>query len=247
MNIAILLAGGVGNRFGAGKPKQFVELLGKPMIIHAMEIYENSPTIDGLEVVCIKDYIDYVWELAKIFNITKLKWVCEGGSSCQESTRNGIFNLEGVLDPEDMLTVNMSSSIFVSEEILKSSFSVAKKYGNAFACLQCVYNNAETDDGISSTKINSKERNCTINMPWTASFGKLATMYHRAFEEGIETGDTAYMPTLFLALGEPLYFSKDDSLNKIHITRIEDFEIAEAILEFRENHDADRCYNFRGR
>ena len=149
MNIAILLAGGVGNRFGAGKPKQFVELLGKPMIIHAMEIYENSPTIDGLEVVCIKDYIDYVWELAKIFNITKLKWVCEGGSSCQESTRNGIFNLEGVLDPEDMLTVNMSSSIFVSEEILKSSFSVAKKYGNAFACLQCVYNNAETDDGIS--------------------------------------------------------------------------------------------------
>ena len=51
MNIAILLAGGVGKRLGAGKPKQFVELLGRPMILYALEIYENSPTIDAIEEV----------------------------------------------------------------------------------------------------------------------------------------------------------------------------------------------------
>ena len=233
MNIAILLAGGVGKRLGAGKPKQFVELLGKPMILYAMEIYEKSPQIDALEVVCVKEYIDYIWELAKENNITKLKWVCEGGSSCQESTCKGIFNLEGVCQPDDMLTVNMSSSLFVSEEILADSFRVAKEYGSAFACLQCVYNNAETEDGISSTKINFKEKNRTINMPWTASFGKLDAMYRKAYAEDIETGETAYMPTLFLALGEPIYFSMDDGLNKIHIQRPADVEIAEAILEYR--------------
>ena len=236
MNIAILLAGGVGKRLGAGKPKQFVELLGKPMILYAMEIYEKSPSIDALEVVCIEEYIDYIWQLAKENNITKLKWVCAGGASCQESTRNGIFNLEGICSPEDMLSVNMSSSIFVSEEILEDSFRVAKKYGSAFACLQCVYNNAETEDGISSTKINPKEKNHTLNMPWTASFGKLDAMYHKAYEENIETGEAAYMPTLFLALGEPIYFSIDDGLNKIHIQRPADIEIAEAILEYRINH-----------
>ena len=239
MNIAILLAGGVGKRLGAGKPKQFVELLGKPMILYAMEIYENSPSIDALEVVCVREYVDYIWELAKENNITKLKWVCEGGASCQESTRNGIFNLEGVCQPDDMLSVNMSSSLFVSEEILVDSFKVAKEYGSAFACLQCVYNNAETEDGISSTKINFKEKNRTINMPWTASFGKLDAMYHKAYDEDIETGETAYMPTLFLALGEPIYFSMDDGLNKIHIQRPADVEIAEAILEYRQNHKTD--------
>lgn len=236
MNVAILLAGGVGNRLGAGKPKQFVELLGKPMIVYAMEIYENSPSIDALEVVCVPEYIDYVWELAAEHNITKLKWVCAGGASCQESTRNGIFNLENDLSPEDMITVNMSSSIFVSEEILQDSFAVAKKYGSAFACLQCIYNNAETEDGISSTKINFKEKNRTINMPWTASFGKLDKMYRKADAENIEMEEASYMPTLFLALGEPIYFSKDDGLNKIHVTRQADIEIATAVLEYRQNH-----------
>ena len=237
MNIAILLAGGVGKRLGAGKPKQFVNLLGKPMVVYAMEIYERSPQIDALEVVCVPEYIDYIWELAKEYNITKLKWVCAGGADCQESTRNGIFNLEGICQPDDMITVNMSSSLFVSEEILADSFRVAKKYGSAFACLQCVYNNAETEDGVSSTKINFKEKNRTINMPWTASFEKLDTMYHKAYNENIEIGETAYMPTLFIALGEPIYFSLDDGLNKIHIQRPADIEIAEAILEYRANHN----------
>lgn len=231
--IAMILAGGVGKRLGAGKPKQFVELLGKPMIVYSMEIYEKSPLIDYIEVVCIPEYIDYVWELAKEYNITKLKWVTAGGKSCQESTRNGLFYLEGKIDDEDMITVNMSSSIFVSDEILEDSFEIAEKYGSAFACLQCVYNNAETYDGISSTKINFKENNRTINMPWTANFKKLNDMYHKAYEENIETGESAYMPTLFIALGEPIYFSKDDGVNKIHIQRPADVEIAEAILEYR--------------
>lgn len=239
MNIAILLAGGVGKRLGAGKPKQFVELLGKPMILYAMEIYEKSPIIDALEIVCVPEYIDFVWQLAKENNISKLKWVCAGGASCQESTRNGIFNLKDICRPDDMLSLNMSSSLFVSEEILEDSFRVARQYGSAFACLQCVYNNAETDNGFSSTKINFKEKNYTINLPWTASFGKLYKMYHKAYEEGIETGEASYMPTLFIALGEPIYFSLDDGLNRIHIQKPADIEIAEAVLEYRANHNKD--------
>ena len=233
MNIAVLLAGGVGKRLGAGKPKQFVELMGRPMILYAMEIYENAKCIDALEVVCVPEYIDYVWELAEKNNITKLKWVCPGGASCQESTRNGIFNLKGVCQPNDMLLINMSSSIFVSDEILEDSLKVANEHGSAFACMPCVYNNAETEDGVSSTKINFKEKNRTINMPWTASFGKLDAMYRKAYEEGIETGETAYMPTLFVALNEPIFFSYDDGLNKIHIQRPADIEIATAVLEYR--------------
>ncbi len=236
MNIVILLAGGVGKRLGAGKPKQFVELLGKPMILYAMELYEKSSIIDALEIVCVSEYKDYVWRLAKDYGITKLRWVCDGGASCQESTRNGIFNLEEICSADDMISVNMSSSLFVSEEILEDSFRVARKYGSAFACMQCVYNNAETEDGISSTKINFKEKNRTVNMPWTASFGKLDAMYHKAYEQNIETGEASYMPTLFLALGEPIYFSLDDGLNKIHIQRPADIEIAEAVLEYRQNH-----------
>lgn len=233
MNIAIVLAGGVGKRLGAKRPKQFVELLGKPMIAYALEIYERSASIDAIEVVCLPEYIEYVWRLAREGQISKLRWVCEGGASCQESTRNGICNLEVACRPDDMIVLAMSSSIFTSEEIIADSLRVAKEKGSAFACMPCVYNNAETEDGATSVKINRKEKNMTLNMPWTAPLGKLIAMYRKAYSEGIETGEDAYMPTLFVALGEPLHFSMDDSLNKIHIQRPADIEIAEAILERR--------------
>lgn len=234
MNIVILLAGGRGVRLKASKPKQFIEILGKPMILYAMQIYQKSPQIDALEIVCVKEYIDFVWDLAKKNNITKLKWVVEGGTSCQESTKNGIFALEGIAKDDDMISVNMSSSLFVSEEILADSFRIAKKYGNAFACMQCVYNISESENGIYSTKINYKEKNRTLNMPWTASFGKLNNMYKKAIEENIEMNETSYMPTLFLTLGEKLYFSLDDGLNIIHIQKPADLKIAEAIIEYKQ-------------
>ena len=234
MNIVVLLAGGVGTRLGADKPKQFVEILGKPIILYAMEIYEKSPLIDALQIVCVKEYIDFVWDLAKENNITKLKWVVEGGASCQESTKNGIFALRGKAKDDGMIMVSSSLNLFISDEILADSFKVAKQYGNAFACMPCVYNNAESDDGISSLKINFKEKNRTLNMPWTSSFGKLNAMYEKAYKENIETGEASYMPTLFVALGERLYFSKDDGLNKIHIQRQADIEIAEAIIAYKK-------------
>lgn len=233
MNIAILLAGGTGQRLGAGKPKQFVELLGKPLMVYALEIYEKSPLIDAIEVVCVPEYKDLIWEMAEKYGITKLRWVVDGGASCQESTRNGIFYLEGKVSDEDFLTVNMSTSIFVDDRILQDSFDIAAKYGSAFACMQCIYNNAETFDGVSSTKIHFKETHKTLNMPWTATFGKLFSMYKKAYSEGIETDPSSYMPTLFLALGEPLYLSCDTSLNKLHVTTPEDLEIITAILERR--------------
>lgn len=234
MNIAVLLAGGTGQRLGYGKPKQFVEVLDKPLIVYTLEIYQNSPHIDAIEVVCVPEYKEQVWEYAREYGLSKVRWVIDGGASCQDSTRNGIFHLEGIAAEDDLLTVNMSTSIFVDDAILEDSLATAKRYGSAFACMQCIYNNAETFDGVSSTNIHFKETHKTLNMPWTAPFGKLDAMYRKAYAEGIETEQSSYMPTLFLALGETLYLSKDTSLNKLHVTTPEDMEIVTAILERRQ-------------
>lgn len=233
LNVAILLAGGTGQRLGMDVPKQFVEVLGKPLIVYALEIYQKSKYIDFIEVVCVPEYINYIWELAEKYSLDKVRWVVSGGDSCQASTTNGIFNLEGKVSNDDMVTVNMSTSIFVDDDILEDSFKVAEKYGSAFACMQCIYNCAETFDGISSNNIHFKETHKTLNMPWTASFGELDSLYREAYEKNIEMEASSYMPTLFLAMGKTLYLSKDNSLNKLHVTTPEDLEICTAILERR--------------
>jgi len=236
MNIVVLLAGGTGQRLGVGKPKQFVEVLGKPLIVYSLEIYENSPLIDAIEVVSVPKYIDYVWELAGKYGISKLRWVTAGGQSCQESTRNGIFNLRKTCKPDDVLMFNMSTSVFVDDQIIKDSLDVCAKYGNAFASMQCIYNNAETFDGVSSETIHFKETHRTINFPWTGTFGNLNYYYTKAYAENIEVEkQSSYMPTLLLALGKKIYLSMDTSLNKLHVTTPEDIEIITAILKYRKD------------
>ena len=236
MNIAVMLAGGTGERMGAGRPKQFIELGCKPLIVHCLDIYEQSPNIDAIEIVCHKDWIDHVWKLAEEYNITKLKWVCEGGDTCQDSTRNGIFNLEGKVSDDDVLMFVMSSSPFVNEAIIADSLRVCKEHGSAFACMQCKYNLAYTEDGLSSTKINFKESHKNLNMPWTSTFGKLDRIYHKAYNEHIETELRSYMPTLWVAVGEPLWFSMDTTTNMLHATYKEDVEIFEAVLKIQNRY-----------
>ena len=63
MNTAIILAGGVGSRVGANVPKQFIGVMGKPVLVYTMEIYQQHPEIDAIEVVCHAKYVDYLREL----------------------------------------------------------------------------------------------------------------------------------------------------------------------------------------
>ena len=232
MNIAVMLAGGTGQRLGKSIPKQFVEVLGKPLIVHALEAYEKSKFIDAIEVVCVPSYIETVLDYVKIYGIGKLKWVTPSGDSCQQSIKNGIFNLNGVCENDDILVFGMSTSVFVTDEILEDSLDVCNRYGNAFAAMQCIYNLATTEDGLTSQSINYKEIHKTLNLPWTAPFGTYFKLYSEAFARDIETGPMAYAPTLFLAMGETLYLSKDSAKNKIHVTTPDDLDIVRACLFF---------------
>ena len=226
-----MLAGGTGERMGAGCPKQYIEIGNKPLIIHCLEVFEHSPSIDAIEVVSHKDWIDHVWKLCNDYHISKVKWVCEGGDICQDSIRNGIFNLEGKVNDDDIIMFAMSSSPFVSDDIIEDSIRVCNLHGNAFSCLQSKYNLAYSENGVSSNQINFKEYNKTINMPWTSTFAQLNKNYHKAYAEGIEIELRSYMPTLWIALGEKLYFSKDTTKNLLHATYKEDLEIFEAVLK----------------
>lgn len=70
MNYLVLLAGGVGNRLGAGIPKQFVDVLGKPVIAYTMLAYQNHSEIDGIELVCVNGFQNELKKIVKDNHIT---------------------------------------------------------------------------------------------------------------------------------------------------------------------------------
>ena len=69
-NIAIIFAGGSGARMGSGLPKQFIEVEGKPIIIHTLEIFEEHPMIDQIYIACKEDYIRTLEKMVKKNMIT---------------------------------------------------------------------------------------------------------------------------------------------------------------------------------
>ena len=79
MNIGVIFAGGVGKRMNSRvKPKQFINVYGKPIIIHTLEVFEEHEEIDGIVVACLKDWIPYLEELLEKFNIKKVKKIVSG-------------------------------------------------------------------------------------------------------------------------------------------------------------------------
>lgn len=93
-NIALIIAGGVGSRMGYDIPKQFINVYNKPIIIYTLETFQMHPQIDEIEVVCIDGWEDTLKTYCEKFGITKLKYIVKGGSTGQESIRNGVYNLE---------------------------------------------------------------------------------------------------------------------------------------------------------
>ena len=94
MNIALLIAGGSGNRMGQDIPKQFMHVDGCPIIIHTMRCFQSHPDIDAIAVVCLKGWETVLQAYANQFCIDKLKWIFPGGKSGMESIHNGIYGLK---------------------------------------------------------------------------------------------------------------------------------------------------------
>ena len=131
MNIAIIIAGGVGNRLGAPVPKQFVEVLGKPVIAYTLEHFQNHPEIDAIELVCVNGYQGHLQTIAEKYGISKLLQIVKGGSEYERSIMNGVAGLEGIAKPEDLVMIHWSASPFISREMITDNIRVCKEKGNA--------------------------------------------------------------------------------------------------------------------
>lgn len=128
MIIAIILAGGVGSRVGANRPKQFIKVLDKPVLAYTIEIFQNHPEVDAIEVVCHKNWKDYLNEIIRTYNLTKVRWVADGGETFQDSVMSGMNHLRDKVSGEDYVLIQYGVAPFTSEKIVTDVIKVMKKY-----------------------------------------------------------------------------------------------------------------------
>ena len=236
MNIAIIIAGGVGSRMGQDLPKQFINVYDKPILLYTLEGFQKHPQIDAIELVCIDGWHDLVWAYAKQFNITKLKWIVSGGTTGQESIRNGVYGLEGIANSDDNIIIHDGIRPLIEPAVLSDVISKCDQYGNAVTSLP--YNEqifvVDKDDETTTGQYIPRENLRRVSTPQAYKFDLLDSKYHEAFEKGIGIHGSHYTNTMMVELGVKLHFASGSDKN-IKLTTKDDLEIFKAYLKIEKD------------
>ncbi len=229
MNIAVIIAGGSGNRMGQDIPKQFMHVDGCPIIIHTMQCFQKHPDIDAIAVVCLKGWDTVLQAYANQFSITKLKWIFPGGETGMESIHNGIYGLKDAgCKGDDLVLIHDSVRPLLSQDIISSNIAVCKAYGYAITGIQCREAILESEDGFAATGSIPRDTLIRTQTPQTFRLDNIIAVHEDAKEKGI-TNSVASCTLIAEVGGREMHIVPGSEKN-IKVTTVEDLEILKALM-----------------
>ena len=229
MITAMILAGGVGSRVGADRPKQFVEIFGKPVVVYTIEIFQKNSNIDAIEVVCHKEWKEYLINMIEQYNLDKVKWVSDGGETFQDSVMNGINNLKDKIKSDDYVLIQYGAAPFTSDKIVNDVIRVMQDKGSAVTATPCYQLLGSNDENATSKTWVDRDKYIQIACPYGFKYSYLLDIYKRAEERGLLETIEPHTTSLMYALGDTLYQAYGDQTN-IKITTREDLELFKRII-----------------
>jgi 2-C-methyl-D-erythritol 4-phosphate cytidylyltransferase len=192
--------------------------------------------IDAIEVVCIEGWEKVLQAYANQFNISKLQWITVGGDSAQESIRNGVYNLEGKVNDDDIIIIHDGIRPMIDDSVLTDVIKKAEKYGNAVSSMP--YNEqifvVDKDDENTTTQFIPRETLRRVSTPQAYRYNLLNTKYHEAYTKNIGIHGSHYANTMMVELGVKLYFAKGSDKN-IKLTTKDDLELFKGYMTKEED------------
>lgn len=234
MNLALIIAGGSGHRMGQDIPKQFLTVNDKPIIIYTLENFQNNDKIDEILVVCIEGWHDVLRAYAKQFNITKLKYVIDGGATAQESIRNGVNKLYSEYKGDHCVVIHDGIRPLVDESVLNDVIDKCLAYGNGVTSLPYNEQIFIKKDEKTTEKYIPRETLMRVSTPQAYKLEKLYFSYKKAFENNVGITGSSYVNTMMVELGETLHFAKGSDKN-IKLTTKEDLYIFKAYISAKND------------
>lgn len=233
MNIALIFAGGTGQRMNtASKPKQFLELHGKPIIIYTLEHFQHHPKIDGIVVVCLEDWIPYCKELLEKFHISKALDVVPGGINGQESIYNGLVAAHNRYPADAVVLIHDGVRPLINEQIITDDILCVNEHGSAITVSPAIETIVLKQKNGHVGNIFDRSECEMAKAPQCFYLGDIFANHERAKAEGkLDFIDSAslmqhYGCELSTVVGPP---------ENIKITTLADFYIFRAIIDAREN------------
>lgn len=236
MNIGVIFAGGCGTRMNTkSKPKQFLDLNGKPIIIYTIELFDNHPQIDGIVVACIESWIPYLKKMIRKFEITKVVRIVPGGNSGQESIYNGLCAAEEFAkeknEKKSIVLIHDGVRPLITEETITDNIAKVKECGSCITTVPAI--ETVIVDNHDGTLAIPKRSNCLMARAPQSFYLKDILEAHRRSQA---EGKTEFIDSCSLMshYGYKLGLVQGPMEN-IKITTPTDYFVLRAMVEVHEN------------
>ena len=234
MNIAVIFAGGSGNRMHTkSRPKQFLEYNGKPIIIYTLELFDNHPLIESIVVVCIEGWIPFLEKMLKKFEINKVVKVVPGGSTGQESIFNGLVEAEKYSrrDSDTVVLIHDGVRPLITEETITDNINTVRDKGNCITCIPATETFiVKQDDG--NLEIPARANSLIARAPQSFYLRDIISAHRNAIKEGRK--DFIDSCTMMSHYGYKIHTILGPMEN-IKITTPTDYFIFKAMVDVHEN------------
>lgn len=237
MNIAIIFAGGSGVRMGAGIPKQFLEINGKPILIHTLQLFQEHEEIDKIYLAMSADYIRYTEQLALDYRLDKLAAIVEGGVTAQDSIYNALRKAAEENPGDSVVLIHDGVRPLVAYSVISDNIEGVKKYGSAITSTPCYETILVSRDGAQVDELPLRRESYAAQAPQSFYLQDILEAHEaiRATENGYK--DMVDACTIYRALGRQPHIVQGNRGN-IKVTTPEDVYIFRALLQYRENEQA---------
>lgn len=231
-NIAVIFAGGSGKRMNTvSRPKQFLELQGKPIIIYTLELFDTHPEIDGIVVVCIESWIPFLKKQFKKFEITKVIDIVPGGETGQDSIYYGLICAHKHFQENSYVLIHDGVRPLITQQTITDNIKTVKEKGNCITCIPATETFVvKQNDG--SLQIPTRANSLIARAPQSFVLRDILSAHEQARKEGRH--DFIDSCTMMSYYGHHMH-TIIGPMENIKITTPTDFFIFRAMVEVHEN------------
>ncbi|MEE3468067.1 MAG: 2-C-methyl-D-erythritol 4-phosphate cytidylyltransferase [Eubacterium sp.] len=229
----VVLAGGIGSRMGnQDKPKQYLLVGDKPILIHTMEKFYIESDFEKVIVLCPKEWIAHTKNLVRKYlkNEDGRVVVIPGGETRNETIMNAIdyIDSEGNLNEDTIIVTHDSVRPFVTQRIIEENIRYAKEVGACDTAMPATDTIVISEDNESISEIPERKRMYQGQTPQTFQALKLKRLYESLTEE--EKSILTDAAKIFVMKGERVHIVEGEVFN-IKITYPYDLRVAEALIQ----------------
>lgn len=233
MNIAVIFAGGTGARMHSkDKPKQFLEIHNKPIIIHTLEVFNNCEQVNAIVISCIEDWIPHLEKLIYKYRIDKVKKIVCGGKTGQLSIYNGLCAAKEISCGNDIVMIHDGVRPLINDELIEKNIECVKKHGSAITTSVVKETILVVNENGFISSVPERANSRLAKAPQSFWLEDIYGVHKQALADGRE--DFIDSCTMMQHYGHSLYLV-DGPYENIKITTPDDFYTMRAFLDAKEN------------